>query len=350
MYNVVNTEFWEGVLDTDWGKKDTKAQRYIVTMIYEESMGRYPVGSWVLDYGCTSHMNNNSDSLTTVTGIESEIITSKKNENMCTELKWGIEYQVCVLKNVLYVPANKLTNWCRETGIKIDYAPAATHQLNERAERLNRTLMEKTSARLFDSGLEKELWGEALRTAMYLLNRSPSATVDTTPAELWHGKRPDLSNPKLFVSLIYAKKIEELGKLDKRCDRCIMVGYATNGYRLWYSEKREIKLSRDVTFLESTEVSATNNIADTVSLVDSEETSLRLANNMDVRGNTTVLQDDVVDEPFHVFPSDQYTVKTSEMLDSLPETATEIENCNHQGRKERIKIKHQYLQEYVMLS
>ncbi|KAJ8883756.1 hypothetical protein PR048_015610 [Dryococelus australis] len=84
--------------------------------------------------------------------------------------------------------------------------------------------------------------------------------------------------------------------------------------------------------------------------MDSEETLLGPVDNMEVRRNTTVLQDDVVDEPFHVFPSDYDTAKTSEILNSLSETATKIENCNHQGRKERIKRKPQYLQEYVMLS
>ncbi|KAJ8881725.1 hypothetical protein PR048_018211 [Dryococelus australis] len=53
---------------------------------------------------CTSHMIKNNDYLTNVIGIESEITTSKKNENMCAELKGDIEYQECVLKNVLYVP------------------------------------------------------------------------------------------------------------------------------------------------------------------------------------------------------------------------------------------------------
>ncbi|KAJ8889543.1 hypothetical protein PR048_009042 [Dryococelus australis] len=211
--------------------------------------------------------------------------------------------------------ANELTDWCRERGIKIDYAPAATPQQNLRAESLNKTLMEKMRALLLDSGLAKEL--------------SQFATVNTTPPELWYGKRPDLSNLKLFGSLAYAKTLKTVGKLDEICDKLFMLGYATNCYRLWNSENREIKLSRDVTFVESTEVSATNNssqeiIADTVSLVYSEETSLRLADDMEVRRNTTVLQDDNVDEHFHVFPSNQDTAKTSEMLDSLPESATEI--------------------------
>ncbi|KAJ8875444.1 hypothetical protein PR048_023339 [Dryococelus australis] len=69
-----------------------------------KSMGGNLEGSWVFDSGCTSHMINNRDYLTNVTGIESEIITPKKNKNMCAELKENIGYQECVLKNVLSVP------------------------------------------------------------------------------------------------------------------------------------------------------------------------------------------------------------------------------------------------------
>ncbi|KAJ8888717.1 hypothetical protein PR048_008209 [Dryococelus australis] len=290
---------------------------------------------------------------------------------MCAELKGDIEYQECVLKNVLYIPGltrnlvsvhkitenggvviftdngveilngrtkitanktsdpnlwhirighlnvdsmKKLTTLSSERGLKLDYAPAVTPQLNGRAE------------------TEQDANGENESTPFRLWPRERVVGRDITHCNSTQllpncGKRLDLSNLKLFGSLAYAKKLKKLEKLDMRCDKLIMVGYATNGYRLWNSEKREIKLSRDVTFVESTEVPATNSssqeiIADTVSLVDSEETSLRLADNMEVRRNTTVLQDNVVDEPFHVFPSDQDTAKTSEMLDSLPGTAT----------------------------
>ncbi|KAJ8882511.1 hypothetical protein PR048_014322 [Dryococelus australis] len=431
----------------DRNNKPSTSNRDKIAFI-PESIGGNPEGYWVLDSGCTSHMINNSDSLTNVTEISKYV------------------YQECVLKNVLYVPGltrnlisvqkitenggvkftdngveilkcrtkitgekdnsgktflseskqtSELNLWHRRIGhfnfysmkklatlssglkklifytseiqsktfltskqtrkhfgkererererdrdreryhyklytlvcgpldttrdgfsspigvekggIKIDYGPAATPQLNGRAERLNSTRMNKTRAFLFNSGLEKVLWGEALCTATFLMNRNPSATVDTTPVELWYGKRPALSNQNYSGLWNMQKIYKMLGKLDKRCDKPIMVGYTTNGYRLWNSEKKEIKLSRYVTFVESTEVSATNNspqniIADTFSLVDSEETSLRLADNMEVRRNTDMLQDDVVDEPFNVYPSDQDTAKTSEMLDSLPETTT----------------------------
>ncbi|KAJ8872178.1 hypothetical protein PR048_025780 [Dryococelus australis] len=101
--------------------------------------------------------------------------------------------------------------------------------------------MEKTRALLFDSGLDKQMWGEALHTSTYLLNRSPSVTVDLTPAELWFGKKPDHSNLKLFGCVAYAKNLKRLKKLDDRSKRLMMIGYSMNGYR--HGILKEEKLS-----------------------------------------------------------------------------------------------------------
>ncbi|KAJ8868760.1 hypothetical protein PR048_030300 [Dryococelus australis] len=200
-------------------------------------------------------------SVTCLIKNKSDVCDAARNYIVEAESKWNS--RVYKLRCDIWgeCVANEFTDWCRERGINIDYVPAAIAQLIGRTERLNGTLMEKTRSLIFDSGVEKEFWGDALRTATYLLNRSPSATVDTTPAKIWYGKRPALANLKLFGSLAYATKFKKLGKLDKRRDKLIMVGYATNGHRLWNSGKREIKLSRDVTFVKSTEVPATNNLS-----------------------------------------------------------------------------------------
>ncbi|KAJ8897110.1 hypothetical protein PR048_002456 [Dryococelus australis] len=143
---------------------------------------------------------------------KSDVCDATRNYIVEAESKWNSHVYILHCDMAGEYVANELTNWCRERGIKIDYALAATPQLNGRAERLNRMLMDKTRALLLDSNLEKELWGEALRTAAYLLNRNPSATVDTTPAELWYGKRQVQSNLKLFGSLAHTGKIEEARK------------------------------------------------------------------------------------------------------------------------------------------
>ena len=41
--------------------------------------------------------------------------------------------------------------------------------------------------------LPLSFWGYALEAAAFTLNRAPSKSVETTPYELWFGKKPKLS-------------------------------------------------------------------------------------------------------------------------------------------------------------
>ena len=45
----------------------------------------------------------------------------------------------------------------------------------------------------------QEFWAEAVETACYLVNRSPSSVLeDKTPHEVWTGKKPSLSHLRVF--------------------------------------------------------------------------------------------------------------------------------------------------------
>lgn len=111
--------------------------------------------------------------------------------------------------------------------------------------------MDRTRALLNDSGMEKEMWGEAIQTSTYLINRSPSETVEKTPAEVWNGKKPDLSKVRLFGSVAYAKITKPIKKLEDRSKKHVMIGYAPHGYRLWDLNERKIIISREVKFIEN---------------------------------------------------------------------------------------------------
>ena len=51
--------------------------------------------------------------------------------------------------------------------------------------------MEKSRSMLNGAGLGQEFWAEAVSTSCYLVNRSPSSALDdTTPHEVWSGKKP----------------------------------------------------------------------------------------------------------------------------------------------------------------
>lgn len=148
-----------------------------------------------------------------------------------------------------YINEN-VKNWCKNRGIFINNTTAYTPQLNGKSERLNRTLVEKTRAMIKGENGNKNLWGEGVRVAMYLHNRSPTKNNACTSYEMWNNKRPNLENLRTFGCKAYAKNLGQIKKLDDRSKITKFVGYAQNGYRLWDPVKRNIIVSRDVKFIE----------------------------------------------------------------------------------------------------
>lgn len=62
--------------------------------------------------------------------------------------------------------------WSKNRGFVLVYTAPHTPQLNEKAERLNRKILEAAWALILDSGVNKNLWGEAVHVADYLLDNS----------------------------------------------------------------------------------------------------------------------------------------------------------------------------------
>lgn len=81
----------------------------------------------------------------------------------------------------------RFKQFCRSKGIQIEFTVPYTPEQNGTSERMNRTLVEKAKTMLLDSGLDKRFCGQAVQTAAYLLNRSPTSAVvyKQTPFELW---------------------------------------------------------------------------------------------------------------------------------------------------------------------
>ncbi|XP_012849888.1 PREDICTED: retrovirus-related Pol polyprotein from transposon TNT 1-94 [Erythranthe guttata] len=145
-------------------------------------------------------------------------------------------------------------NLCANSGIRRHKSVVHTPQQNGVAERMNRTLLERVRSMLTSSGLPKLFWGEAILTATYLINRSPSMPLNgDLPESVWCGKKVDLSNLHVFG---YAAFVHHKGdKLEPRFVKCIFLGYpdGVKGYRLWLKGDfgYKIIISRDVIFNES---------------------------------------------------------------------------------------------------
>ena len=144
--------------------------------------------------------------------------------------------------------------FCKHEGIQRQFTVVDTPQQNGVAERMNRTLLERTRAMLRTARLPKSFWAEAVKTASYVINRSPSTAIDLrTPMEMWNGKPVNYSSLHVFGCPVYVMyKSQERTKLDPKSRRCIFLGYAdgVKGYRLWDPTAHKVIVSRDVIFAE----------------------------------------------------------------------------------------------------
>ncbi len=102
---------------------------------------------------------------------------------------------------------------------------------------------------LSDAGLPKQFWAEALDTATYLRNRSPTKCLDqVTPVEVCSGAKLDVKHLRCKTYSNIPK--EERGKLDVKTRVGRMLGYArkTKAYRLYDETNKKLFFSRDVQF------------------------------------------------------------------------------------------------------
>uniref|UniRef100_A0A2N9F5X3 Integrase catalytic domain-containing protein n=1 Tax=Fagus sylvatica TaxID=28930 RepID=A0A2N9F5X3_FAGSY len=91
--------------------------------------------------------------------------------------------------------------FCSQHGIVHQTTAPYSPQQNGVAERKNRTLKEMMNAMLISSGLPQNLWGEAILSANYILNKLPQKKLDKTPYELWKGRTPSYQFLKVWGNL-----------------------------------------------------------------------------------------------------------------------------------------------------
>lgn len=150
--------------------------------------------------------------------------------------------------------SREMENYLKQTGIIHQKTNPHTPQQNGVSERFNRTVVERARCLMFESDLDKSFWGEAVNTAVYLMNRTPVASLGMmTPFEKWTGRKPDLSHVRIFGSdvMVHVPKVQRQ-KWDKKAEKFILVGYPDNvkGYRLYNPKTRKITTSRDAIIIE----------------------------------------------------------------------------------------------------
>src|SRR5215469_13236194 len=125
-------------------------------------------------------------------------------------------------------------------GIIADITVPYTPQQNGRAERLNRTLMDKAQAMRFDACLPPSWWEFCVEHAAHLYQRTPSERINwSTPIECLHKVKPDVSNLKVFGcgAYVYLPQEKRTNSLAPKSELMVFIGFkiGTKGYRFMRS-------------------------------------------------------------------------------------------------------------------
>ncbi len=82
---------------------------------------------------------------------------------------------------------------------------------------------------LLDANLPKSFWAEAVSTAAYLRNRSPTTKLESmTPHQAWFGRKPGITHLRVFGSTAYVHIPKDCRKkLDSKTRGCIFLGYGS---------------------------------------------------------------------------------------------------------------------------
>jgi len=142
----------------------------------------------------------------------------------------------------------------RRIGITIEPTASNTPAQNGHAERFGRTLSTKARSLRVGGNLPHSLWPEIVKTAGYLINRTPTRKLGwKTPFEALHGRKPSLSHLHIIgcKAFVLNYSIPKKMKLEPRALVGYLVGYdSTNIWRIWHPTGKTIIRSRDVTFDE----------------------------------------------------------------------------------------------------
>ena len=142
--------------------------------------------------------------------------------------------------------------FCFAQGIKGEItAPYSPHQ-NGVAERRWQTVGNMARCLLKQANLPNSFWVRAVDVAFYLTNCCSTCSLppNKTPFELFYGRKPDLSNLKVFGCSAFRCLEVGVKKLDSKAVKEIFVGYGRthDSYYLYNPVIGKISHSRNVSF------------------------------------------------------------------------------------------------------
>ncbi|MBW0545106.1 hypothetical protein O181_084821 [Austropuccinia psidii MF-1] len=135
------------------------------------------------------------------------------------------------------------------------FAPPKTPEHNGFAERANHTILEKALCLMNPTNLPNQYWEEAINTAVFLSNLSPTHSRNNkSPQLLWRNVSPNVSGLCTFgcQPVIYNVKMQHNWKLSSPRQEGILLGFENEGtaYCILILDDLKVVITRNVTFNE----------------------------------------------------------------------------------------------------
>jgi hypothetical protein len=188
-----------------------------------------------------------------VLGSKGEVADAIRRAQAAAEVECGRKLRVLRTDNGGEFTAAEFTSYCTDEGVQRHYSTSYTPQQNGVVERRNQTVVGMARALLKQRRMPAVFWGEAVVTAIYILNRSPTKALNgRTSYEAWHGHKPAVSHLRVFGCLAFGKELGHISKLDERSTPGLFIGYAEGSktYRILDLKTQRVHTTRDVVFDE----------------------------------------------------------------------------------------------------
>ena len=218
----------------------------------------------------------------------------KKKSNAFTQLqKWKLQAEREVDLKVQFLKSDggmefrskAFEDWLSAEGVLHEKSAPYKHEQNGLAERGIQNVSQQAMCQLFSANMSEGFWPYAVETAIYLINRSPTTTLDNkTPFEAWMDKHPNIKHLWTFGETGYVHIPPETCKKwsTKSCP-CRLLGYSSRlrNYKMWDSECHTVVISPNVDFDElsaSSTTSSKQGLDDLKNIFEVEGAMYKMAN------------------------------------------------------------------------
>jgi hypothetical protein len=184
--------------------------------------------------------------------------------NQCNRIKFNERaiIRIIHIDQKIFID-KKLEDWMRAQKINWNWSTKNTSEQNEKFERFDELLIEKTKCINEHAKLSKDLYSECYFVAAHILNRTSSSSLSWNSSLIFMQKllkesiRNEIAHLKMFNCKAFSllKKTNALKKSEKTKSRAFIENLIKYDFiiifRVWNSEKDDVTDYRDVIFNET---------------------------------------------------------------------------------------------------